>query len=88
MKRYNSIIIMKVNIISFHQLLFSGDFSSITLPSKEGQIAILPCHAPLIAGLEKGELRVKNNQEQKSINIRSGTVEVNFKEVNILVDLQ
>jgi len=40
-------------------LVFEGDARSVVVPAIDGELGILPRHAPLIASLGQGELRVK-----------------------------
>ena len=39
--------------------MFSGEAQMVVVPGKEGQLGVLPRHAPIVAQLEPGETRVK-----------------------------
>jgi F-type H+-transporting ATPase subunit epsilon len=41
-------------LVSPAKLLFSGDVASVTLPGTEGEMTIMPMHAPVLATLRPG----------------------------------
>lgn len=60
---------------------------SLTCPTTDGQITILPGHAPLIASLISGELIVKTENEEHNIHVAGGFVQINPNdEIVILAD--
>jgi F-type H+-transporting ATPase subunit epsilon len=80
---------MTVEIYAPHKTLFSGKAISVTLPGSMGKFAILDNHAPLISVLEKGNIRItRPNQEDTSLDIISGFVEVNNNLVKICVEIK
>jgi F-type H+-transporting ATPase subunit epsilon len=60
----------------------------VTLPGAEGQLGILPGHAPLITELGIGELsyRAKNASEATVVAVISGFVEVLGDRVTVLAE--
>src|ERR1700686_4197249 len=60
----------------------------VTLPGAEGQLAVLPGHAPLITELGIGELsyRAKNSGESAPLAIISGFAEVLGDRVTVLAE--
>ena len=78
---------MKINIISPHQIIFSGQFQSLVLPGATGQLTILPHHAPLLTPLKAGKLKLRTEEQEKIFNISAGVLEVNWQEVNVLADV-
>ncbi len=77
---------MHLLILSPDQEVFSGDIKSVKVPAKGGQFEVLSRHAPVVAALEKGIIRVINSKDEKStFNINEGYVEVLNDEVVILV---
>ena len=79
---------MVVNFITQEKIIFQGEFLSLTLPSIEGEICVLPNHAPLITPLKEGKVKIKTKQKELSFQIQKGILEINPKEVNILADLK
>lgn len=50
--------VLKVSVISPEATLFEGDASSVTAPAFDGEVGILPSHAPMVTTLGKGVLRI------------------------------
>jgi F-type H+-transporting ATPase subunit epsilon len=50
--------VLKVSVISPEATLFEGEAPSVTAPAFDGQVGILPSHAPMVTTLGKGILRV------------------------------
>lgn len=78
---------MLVNILSLTKIIFQGEANSLTAPGAEGTLTVLPHHAPFITFLEKGNLKLKTEKEERFFKIEKGILEVNRKEVNVLVRL-
>ena len=77
---------MRLNIFSPDRILYQNGFISIILPTITGEISVLQNHAPLIVPLKEGKIRVKDEREKEFFfEIERGILEVNPKEVNILV---
>jgi F-type H+-transporting ATPase subunit epsilon len=55
-------------------------------PGSEGQLAILPRHAPLMTTLEPGELVFRRGAEESSFAISGGFMEVHRDHVTVLAD--
>lgn len=58
----------------------------VVAPGSEGQLGILPQHAPLMTMLEPGELRARRGNEETVIAISGGFLEVRDDVVTILAD--
>ncbi len=59
---------------------------SISLPTKMGEITILPDHTPLVSALVAGEIKVKENaQSVKTFQITGGAIEFSGNTVSIAV---
>jgi len=66
--------------------LYNGDISSVKVPGTNGQFEILRGHAPIVAALSKGEVRIIDTAgERTSFNINKGFIEVLNDEVNVLI---
>lgn len=51
--------ILTVSVISPERVLFEGDAQSVVAPAFDGEVGILPMHAPLMTLLGRGTLRVE-----------------------------
>jgi F-type H+-transporting ATPase subunit epsilon len=49
---------LKVSVISPEATLFEGEAPSVTAPAFDGEVGILPSHAPMVTTLGKGVLRI------------------------------
>jgi len=66
--------------------LFNGDIQSVKVPGTTGQFEILNGHAPIVAALGEGEVRVLDaNGGKSTFNIKKGFVEVLNNEVSLLI---
>ena len=66
--------------------LFNGPIKSVKVPGSGGQFEILKDHAPIVAALSEGEVRIiEENGTQRTFNIAKGFVEVLNNEVALLI---
>ena len=65
---------MKIEIITPEKRLFEGEADLVQLPGIDGLFEILKNHAPMIAALGKGRVKIGNNNEYNYIEINGGTV--------------
>jgi len=77
---------MKLDIVTAERVVFSEDVDVVVAPGIEGQLAILPHHAPLMTTLQVGELRVRRGGEEFSLAISGGFLEVRPDRVIVLAD--
>jgi F-type H+-transporting ATPase subunit epsilon len=77
---------LKLDIVTAERLVYSADVDIIIAPGVEGQLGILPHHAPLMTILQAGELVVRRGGEEESMAISGGFLEVRPDRVIILAD--
>lgn len=77
---------LHVTIVTAQQTIFDGEAEAVNAPGSEGQLGILPRHAPLLTTLASGELRVRQRGVDESIYVGGGFLEVNRNVVTILAD--
>jgi F-type H+-transporting ATPase subunit epsilon len=73
-------------LVSPAKLLFSGDVESVVLPGTEGEMTILPQHAPLLTSLKPGLVVVTSSKGSEKIFVRAGFAEVNPKGLTVLAE--
>ena len=74
-------------LVSPAKLLFSGDVASVTLPGTEGEMTIMPTHAPVLATLRPGIVTVvKDGGATDKMFVRGGFAEVNAKGLIVLAE--
>ena len=93
---------MILEIVSPEAKLFSGEVTSVSLPGVNGSFQILNHHAPIVSTLKEGVIKMvapsfninkeiaakftKVNEQNYSLNITSGTIEMKDNKVIVLVD--
>lgn len=78
---------MTLEIISPSATIFHGEVNLLQLPGKTGSFEILYNHAPMIALLKKGQIKlVDKKQEISFIEINGGTLKVENNKILILAD--
>ncbi len=93
---------MILEIVSPEALLFKGEITSVSLPGVDGSFQILNNHAPIVSILKKGTLNIvapsfklgkevsgrftKINDQNYSLEILSGTIEMKDNKVIVLAD--
>lgn len=77
---------LHVKIVTAQHTVFDGEAEMVIAPGSEGQLGILPRHAPLLTTLKLGELRVREQGTDEGIFIGGGFLEVNNNLVTILAD--
>lgn len=79
---------MKLGVYSLQKVLFKGDALSVNCNTKAGEITILDDHEPLISILERGTMKiVDENKKEWYIPVSSGFLEVRSgNQAKILVE--
>jgi F-type H+-transporting ATPase subunit epsilon len=76
-----------VDIVSAEGEIFSGPAKMVFLPAAEGEIGVAPRHAPLLALLKAGEVRVQPEEgDEQSFYVGGGALEVQPTKVTVLAD--
>ena len=74
-------------LVSPAKLLFSGDVAAVNIPGTEGDMTIMPMHAPVLSTLRPGIVIVtKDGGTTEKIFVRGGFAEVNAKGLTILAE--
>ncbi len=77
---------LHVRIVTAQQAIFDGEAEMVLAPGSEGQLGILPRHAPLLTTLAVGELRIREHGAEEGIFVGGGFLEVNRNVVTVLAD--
>ncbi len=78
---------MKLEIITPEKTVFTGEVSLVQLPGIDGLFEILNDHAPLIAVLKKGQVKIQDSQKQTQyFEVNGGVVEVLSNKVLVLAE--
>ena len=77
---------IRFEIVTAERVIYSDDVDIVIAPGIEGQMAILPSHAPLLTMLQPGELVVRKEGEETAIFVSGGFLEVMQNSVTVLAD--
>jgi F-type H+-transporting ATPase subunit epsilon len=77
---------MKLEIVTAERQVFSGDVTTVIAEGIEGQMTVLPKHAPLITMLAPGELVIRKDGDEQYMVISGGFMEVMPEKVIVLAD--
>lgn len=75
-----------VDIVSAEKEIYSGTVEMVFAPLVTGEVGILPRHAPLVARMKPGEVRVRTGNEDLSFYVSGGLFEVQPHVVTVLAD--
>jgi F-type H+-transporting ATPase subunit epsilon len=79
--------LLQCEIVTAERRVYAGEVAEVVAPAAEGQVAILPRHAPLLAALQPGEVRlIRPGQEDLILAVGGGFMEVRDDNVVILAD--
>ena len=73
-------------LVSPEKLLFSGEVSQVDVPGEEGEFGVFAGHAPYIATLKPGVLKIYGEGAPQSIVVRGGFAEVNPEGLIVLAE--
>ena len=80
---------MNLKLVTLGGVKLDEAVYSVTIPTIDGEISVLPSHEPLVTVARDGVItvrRTKETQEEEFFAISGGVVEINQTGVRILVD--
>jgi F-type H+-transporting ATPase subunit epsilon len=77
--------VLKVSVISPEAVLFEGDADSVVAPAYDGEVGILTGHAPLMALLGDGELRLGGGTGRR-FRVSGGFMQVLDNHVRVVTE--
>jgi F-type H+-transporting ATPase subunit epsilon len=78
---------MYLEIITPDKMIFEGEVKLIQLPGSKGAFEILKNHAPIISTLEKGTIKIQDeNNEEKLFEVDGGVIENKANKIIVLVE--
>ncbi|MBS1589163.1 MAG: ATP synthase F1 subunit epsilon [Bacteroidetes bacterium] len=78
---------MQLEILSPEHKVFTGNVYGVQLPGIQGSFEILENHAPMVAALGKGKMKViKDKNTSESYEISGGFVEVLNNKTSVLIE--
>lgn len=77
---------IRCEIVSQDRLLYEGDVDIVIAPGVNGEMGILPNHAPLLSTLKFGFLKLRHKGQEEIFTIAGGVIEVQPTIVTVLAD--
>jgi F-type H+-transporting ATPase subunit epsilon len=77
---------LKLEIISPKEKVFSTEAKQVVLPTESGEIGLLTGHIPIVTQLKLGALKVINESSQEIFAIRGGFAQLVSDKISILTD--
>ena len=80
---------MHVELVSVERALWSGDATAVFARTVEGELGILPGHAPLLGALEPGWIvRIKRvDEDELRVAVHGGFLSVRTDGVSVLAEM-
>ena len=75
-----------LEIVTPERLAYSDTVDSVQLPGSEGELGVLPHHAPLVSMLGVGELRIRKGGAEESFAIVGGFLQVRPDKVVVMAE--
>jgi F-type H+-transporting ATPase subunit epsilon len=77
---------LHVEVVTQDRNVYSGEAAMVVAPGADGVLGILPRHAPLLTLLKVGELRIKHDNDEDTLFVAGGFMEVSHNVVTVLAD--
>ena len=77
---------IRCEIVSQDRQVFSGDADMVIVPGSQGEMGILPNHAPLLSTLKFGILRVRYQGQEQVFTITGGVIEIQPDLITVMAD--
>jgi F-type H+-transporting ATPase subunit epsilon len=77
---------IRCEIVSQDRTVFQGDVDIVVLPGAAGEMGILPHHAPVLAILKYGVIKIRRDGKEELFAVAGGLAEVQPDIVTVLAD--
>ena len=77
---------MQVTVISPEASMFDGEADAVVAPAFDGEVGILPGHAPFMTLLGEGTLTVRRSETVSRFSVRGGFLQVVDNRVRVVTE--
>ncbi len=77
---------MRVRVVSPEKALFEGDATAVVAPAYDGEVGILPRHAPFLTLLGTGDLIVRRGADATRFVVSGGFIQVSGNIVRVVAE--
>jgi F-type H+-transporting ATPase subunit epsilon len=74
------------DIVSQDRTVFEGDVDIVVLPGMDGEMGVLPHHAPLLTTLKFGLIKIRQGGHEEVFTVAGGVAEIQPSIVTVLAD--
>src|SRR5580765_5548191 len=78
---------LQVDVVTPERRVLSESVNSVTVPGRNGEMQILPGHAPLISELKTGVLTYNQDGTNSQLLVSGGFTEINHDRVSVLAEI-
>ena len=77
---------MRVTVIAPERAVYDGEADAVMAPAFDGQVGILPRHAPFLTMLGEGRLTVRASDGARTFRVRGGFLQVVDDTVRVVAE--
>ena len=77
---------IRCEIVSQDRLVYEGEVDIVVLPGQDGEMGVLPNHAPLLTNLKMGVIKVRTGDAEEVFTVTGGVAEVQPDVVSVLAN--
>lgn len=77
---------MRVTVISPEAAVFDGEADAVVAPAHDGEVGILPDHAPMMTTLGRGDLVIRTGTTSRRFSVQGGFLQVVKNRVRVLAE--
>jgi F-type H+-transporting ATPase subunit epsilon len=77
---------IRCEIVSQDRMVYEGEADIVVLPGSEGEMGILPHHAPVLTTLKYGIITVRSQGQEQHFTVAGGVAEIQPDIITILAD--
>lgn len=74
----------KIKVVTYEELVLEQEADFVLVRTTEGDMGILPNHAPFIAGLSTGEMKIRLGDKEEKYFVSEGLLEISNNVVTII----
>jgi F-type H+-transporting ATPase subunit epsilon len=81
------VALLNVRVVSPNKIVFEGEASAVVAPAWDGQVGILPGHAPMLALIGSGEMAIERpGGGGDTFHVAGGVLKVERNTVTLLTE--
>jgi F-type H+-transporting ATPase subunit epsilon len=77
---------MGLKIVTPEKIIYDSEVESVSFPTVQGEITVLPNHIPIISAIQPGELKIRKDGNVEYFSVARGVLEVEGKSMMLLTD--